>query len=143
MIRLARLTDAPALQVLNQNELGYQFSESETAAVLAQVLADHDHQQVWVATDDSGQVVGYVHAQLYQNLYAAPAFNLLALAVGKDYQGQGYGRQLLDAIAVAAKERGLTGIRLNSGNERQEAHQFYKHLGFEKVKEQSKFYRPV
>ncbi|QQG29864.1 hypothetical protein JFY74_07460 [Pectobacterium carotovorum] len=38
-----------------------------------------------------------------------------------------------------AKDMGATGIRLNSGESRIEAHHFYEHIGFKKIKNQASF----
>ena len=53
------------------------------------------------------------------------------LVVLKKYQNQGIGKKLINSCIVLAKEKKCHRIRLESGNQRKESHQFYKHLGFE------------
>ena len=53
------------------------------------------------------------------------------LIVMEKYQNQGIGRKLINACVELAKEKKCHRIRLESGNQRKESHQFYKKLGFE------------
>ena len=53
------------------------------------------------------------------------------LAVLEKYQKQGIGKKLIDSCITLAKEKKCHRIRLESGNQRKESHQFYKNLGFE------------
>lgn len=52
------------------------------------------------------------------------------LIVLKNYQSQGIGRKLINSCISIAKENECHRIRLESGNQRKESHQFYKSLGF-------------
>ena len=73
-------------------------------------------------------------------LYFPPLLNLLALAVDKDFQGQGYGKALMQAIREEGVAAGYTGIRINSGISRMKAHEFYRKLGCEEKADQKRFY---
>jgi len=53
------------------------------------------------------------------------------LIVLEKYQNQGIGKKLINSCIDLAKEKKCHRIRLESGNQRKESHQFYKHLGFE------------
>jgi GNAT superfamily N-acetyltransferase len=53
------------------------------------------------------------------------------LIVLEKYQNQGIGKKLINFCITLAKEKKCHRIRLESGNQRKESHQFYKHLGFE------------
>ena len=55
-------------------------------------------------------------------------FNVLGLVVDAQEQGHEIGAQLLSALEENAKARGINVIRLNSGVQRHEAHQFYELL---------------
>ena len=52
------------------------------------------------------------------------------LIVLEKYQKRGIGKNLIDSCIVIAKEKKCHRIRLESGNQRKESHQFYEHLGF-------------
>ena len=53
------------------------------------------------------------------------------LVVHEKYQSKGIGKKLINSCISLAKEKKCHRIRLESGNQRKESHQFYKHLGFE------------
>jgi len=53
------------------------------------------------------------------------------LVVLEKYQKQGIGKNLITSCIIIAKEKKCHRIRLESGNQRKESHQFYKHLGFD------------
>ena len=52
------------------------------------------------------------------------------LVVQNKYKRMGIGRLLIDSCYAIGRERGCYRIRLESGNQRSEAHEFYKNLGF-------------
>lgn len=53
------------------------------------------------------------------------------LIVHKKYQNQGIGKKLINFCIDLAKGKKCHRIRLESGNQRKDSHQFYKNLGFE------------
>ena len=138
MIRKVKLRDAAAIQRLNEECLGYDFDREATKAQLKKLL-ENDHHLILVA-EESGQLIGYAHAASYDCLYFPSLLNLLALAVAQDFQGQGHGRELMQALREEAKAAGYTGIRINSGISRTSAHEFYRSLGCSEKADQKRFY---
>ena len=138
MIRKVKLSDAAAIQRLNAESLGYDFDREETEAQLKRLLETDQH-LILVAEED-GQVIGYAHAASYDCLYFPSLLNLLALAVAQDFQEQGHGRALMQALREEAKAAGYTGIRINSGISRSTAHEFYRSLGCSEKSDQKRFY---
>ncbi|CAK1238397.1 GNAT family N-acetyltransferase [Fructobacillus tropaeoli] len=138
-IREATLLDLAALHTLNTNELGYDYPIEKAKNQLLQVLEDQRHHLLAVAENPQHKVLGYLHAEVYQEIYVDSALNILALAVNQSVQGQGIGSALIKWLEEAGKSRNIHTIRLNSGANRQDAHAFYRHLGFEEVKTQKKF----
>jgi GNAT superfamily N-acetyltransferase len=53
------------------------------------------------------------------------------LIVTKDLRNSGIGKKLIQHCMILAKEKDCYRIRLESGNQRNESHKFYKNLGFE------------
>lgn len=139
MIRSAELSDAAAIQEINAIALGYDFGLIETRQKLSELLDRSDH-FILVAENAAGQIVGYAHAASYDCLYFPSLLNLLALAVAPDFQGQGYGKALMQAIREEGVAAGYTGIRINSGISRMKAHEFYRKLGCEEKADQRRFY---
>lgn len=142
MIRPLTLKDAPVLQILNKEGLGYDFSLEDTAERLAILLDKPDHILLGV-TDSQGQLVGYCHATVYDCLYFPSLVNLMALVVTESHQRQGYGRQLLFTLEKWAKEQGYAGIRVNSGISRQSAHTFYANMGYLTRPDQKRFFKSL
>lgn len=138
MIRKVKLSDAAAIQRINAESLGYDFDRKATEAQLKKLL-ENDQHLILVAEED-GQVIGYAHAASYDCLYFPSLLNLLALAVSQDFQGQGHGRALMQALREEAKAAGYTGIRINSGISRTSAHRFYRSLGCSEKADQKRFY---
>ena len=139
MIRSAELSDAAAIQEINAIALGYDFGLIETRQKLSELLDRSDH-FILVAENAAGQIVGCAHAASYDCLYFPSLLNLLALAVAPDFQGQGYGKALMQAIREEGVAAGYTGIRINSGISRMKAHEFYRKLGCEEKADQKRFY---
>lgn len=140
MIRLAKVSDAAIINQLSSEELGYSVELDITRQQLAKLLSQSD-QFILVAEAVSGQVVGYLHAHAYQALYSQPYLNIMGLAVDRQAQGKGHGRQLLAALEELGRQQGYEGIRLNSGVSRQAAHDFYRACGYHQRDDQKRFYK--
>ena len=138
MIRKVKLSDAAAIQRLNAECLGYDFDREATEAQLKRLLETDQH--LILVAEEGGQVIGYAHAASYDCLYFPSLLNLLALAVAQDFQGQGHGRALMQALREEGKAAGYTGIRINSGISRSAAHEFYRCLGCSEKADQKRFY---
>ena len=139
MLRNLLLTDVEALSRINTQALGYSFSIEKTAQQLVKLIQDSHHFFIVFEDVKSHQLLGYVHAEVYQSLYSEPGFNVLALAVLPDQQGKGIGKILLQGLEEEAKRRGYAFIRLNSADYRTEAHAFYEHVGYSSDKLQKRF----
>ncbi|MFD0697692.1 GNAT family N-acetyltransferase [Paenibacillus sp. GCM10027628] len=80
-----------------------------------------------------GNVVGMVGLrQLYTYEGDNVAGQISVLVTKAEYRGKGVGKALIKQAETWAKEHGANVIVLTSGSrpEREEAHEFYKHLGF-------------
>ncbi|MCP0887986.1 GNAT family N-acetyltransferase [Ligilactobacillus sp. WILCCON 0076] len=140
MIRNLVLTDSVVIQKLNHEELGYDYPINKTNTNIKKLLSDPKHHFILVFEDENThQVVGYVHAQLYEETYSDTLFNILALAVNNSFQHKGIGKKLMLAIEEKAKELNITAIRLNSGEERTAAYRFYEKIGYTCNKKQKRF----
>lgn len=139
MIREITMHDLHDVHDLNVIELDG-TSDVDTLRITVQRILDHPDQHVLLGYEKDGKIIGYVHAQLYEMLYNPYSFfNIISMAVSSDYQGEGIGSQLLDTIEEIAKEKELDGIRINSGENRKEAHTFYQKHNYESRREQKRF----
>ena len=141
MLRDLQETDVKAICEINQETLGYTFSPEETANQLAKLSQDAHHFLLGYEDAASHVLLGYVHAEVYESLYSKPGFNILALAVLPQTQGQGIGKTLLQGLEQEAKKRGYNFIRLNSADHRLGAHAFYEKVGYTCDKTQKRFIR--
>lgn len=137
MIRKVKIADAQAIAHLSE-VLGYLVSEAVVERNIARVLENPQHE--FLVFDNGQQVVGFIEAETYEAVYSEEVmFNVLGLVVDETMQGQGIGAQLLTALEEKAKERKIRAIRLNSGSQRQGAHLFYEHQGYESNHSQKRF----
>ena len=141
MLRDLKVTDVASICEINKEALGYTFSPDETASQLARLSQDSHHFLLGYEDDASHQLLGYVHAEVYESLYSKAGFNILALAVLPQAQGQGIGKSLLQGLEEEAKRRGYEFIRLNSADHRLGAHAFYEKVGYTCDKVQKRFIR--
>ena len=136
-IRQCEITDAKAICDLNISEMGYDYQEDKTKEKLKELLKSNKD-KIFVALIDN-IVVGYVHANDYDVIYAPHMKNIMGIAVLSNVKKEGIGRALLMAIEDWAKESGACGIRLVSGATRTGAHEFYSHCGYDGGKQQINF----
>ncbi len=134
LIREATILDAEAIWKLNCDEMGYDFSLKETKEKL-EMLLQSQKDKIYVALSGDS-LVGYVHANDYDLIYAPHMKNIMGIAVDSSYKRNGIGKALLHQVELWAKETGASGIRLVSGAERTDAHAFYRKCGFSGDKKQ-------
>ncbi|MFS9155147.1 GNAT family N-acetyltransferase [Streptococcus infantis] len=141
MLRALKETDVSSIYEINKEALGYAFSPEETASQLARLSKDSHHFLLGYEDDASHELLGYVHAEVYESLYSKAGFNILALAVLPQRQGKGIGKALLEGLEQETKKRGYNFIRLNSADHRLGAHAFYEKVGYTCDKVQKRFIR--
>ena len=94
-------------------------------------LVDSD-KKIIVAKLNDIEIVGMVSMMFLPRLNRSTLeLYIPELVVLEKYQNQGIGKRLINSCIELAKEKKCHRIRLESGNQRKESHQFYKHLGFE------------
>lgn len=141
LIREAIDADAEAIWRLNCEEMGYPFPLEATKANIAKLLRKPSD-KIYVAVE-SDHVIGYVHANDYDLIYAPPMKNILGIAVSGRHTRKGVGKALLQQVESWARDTGATGIRLVSGSMRTTAHAFYHKFGFTGDKAQINMTKPL
>jgi ribosomal protein S18 acetylase RimI-like enzyme len=130
-IRDARPEDAEALARL-LGQLGYPTSPEALGRRLQRLRASAADRLVVAELD--GHVVGLASVNVSLALeYDDPAAKLSAIAVDEGYRRRGIGQALVDAIEEEASRRGCRLIFLTSAERREDAHAFYRRLGFEET----------
>ena len=139
MLRALKPTDTASIYEINKEALGYAFSPEDTASQLARLSQDSHHFLLGYEDPTNHDLLGYVHAEVYESLYSNAGFNILALAVLPQSQGKGIGKALLEGLEQETEKRGYKFIRLNSADHRIGAHAFYEHVGYTCDKLQKRF----
>ncbi len=130
MIRPAGLPDVPALTELWQ-VLGNTVTSAEMEAAFTQMSADPAYATLVYVADD--RPVGFVTLVRVLAVGLPQGYlKINGLAVLPAYQGRGIGRQLMAAAEQWGRQRGLSHALLNSGIKREQAHGFYRHLGYDR-----------
>ncbi len=125
--RNAKIEDVEAIIQLNM-AFGYEYPPEKTRDKLATALS-RDDQRVILAVYE-GQVIGYIHLEDYDTLYFDHMKNVLGLIVFPEYRRMGAASALLAAADQWARETGASGVRLDSGIEREPAHACYEKNGY-------------
>lgn len=139
MIRLATEEDIPRIVELyhqlaiatSQVELSRSHSQDDYRRAFAEICAAPGH-ELLVAEYD-GEVVGTMVLIIVPNLShgACPWALVENLVVDHGHRRRRFGRLLMDYAIGRARETGCYRIVLSSDIRRQEAHRFYRSLGFE------------
>lgn len=135
-IRKACAADSCAIWEICMEDMGYDCSLELVSSKLQRL--DSTHEAVFAAESEN-RVIGFIHVEKYDTLYLETLANILGLAVRADSRRKGAGHLLMEAAEKWAKEVGAVGIRLNSGAERADAHNFYRSAGFISEKQQLRF----
>lgn len=143
-IRQATTSDIPAMNELFRKDLGY---EECTMEIVEKQFAglDNSREAVFVAEaeDDSSHIAGVIHVEKYNVLYFPTMANILGIAVSADFRRQGIGSALLKRAEEWASENGASSMRLNSGESRKQAHEFYRDQGYIDDKKQLRFIKEL
>ena len=135
-IRTVLIADADDICTISGKYLGYPCEPSLVREKIGDLNSDRE--AVFVAMKDDN-AVGYIHVEKYDLLYFETMANILGLAVKTVYRHNGIGKALVSAAEAWALENNIKMMRLNSGASRTDAHEFYKHLGYDSDKGQIRF----
>lgn len=141
IIRPARSGDAAEIAELS-GQLGYPVSAGEMSARLSRALSDPDY-FVSVAEDADGPLLGWIGAEYRFLLEIGEEVEIVGLVVRQGARRLGVGKALLAAAEEFARSRGLKSIRVRSNAMRIDSHPFYERMGYERVKTQHCYRKPL
>ena len=128
-IRACTPEDATAVSPL-LDELGYKVSASQAAEHIRQ-LAQTGSDPIFLAVAD-GQALGLMALHICRMLqYAAPVMRVTVLVVGGQARRRGVGKRLMAHAEHLAAAAGCEAVELTSAMGREEAHAFYRSIGYE------------
>ena len=140
MFREMYVEDAREVAEICKAALGYDV-DVENVKEQIEKLTNDKKQHIIIGYEDekTRKIIGFVHAQVYESFYSDLGLNILGLAVNPDFQGRGIGKKLMNKLEEYAVDNNISFIRLNSAMKREEAHNFYEHIGYTCDKVQKRF----
>ena len=128
LVRNAMHGDAAGIAALIE-VLGYPCTPDEAIDRLQAVAAEPD-QTLFVA-DRNGELCGLLGLDLMYYLpLGARTCRITALVVAPAHQGEGIGRELLQAAEAWARQANAARIEVTSAAHRENAHAFYRACGY-------------
>jgi len=140
-IRPAVIEDAPQVRTLLR-QLGYPHTKEAVKRRL-EVLETQADTIVLVTENDSRQLTGCIQVVIANRLAEGPYGEISSLVIAEDERGHGVGRQLVDSAADWLMDQGMSQLRVRCNAIRDDAHRFYKHIGFNLTKSQKIFDRDL
>jgi GNAT superfamily N-acetyltransferase len=138
-VREALASDAPRIAALCV-QLGYEVPLPHIERFLAAPRTDR---AVFVAVVPRAGVVGWISVSESWTLISIARAEVHGLVVEDEYRSHGIGRMLVDAAETWARRRGCTTLRLLSNVVRERAHAFYRRLGYDVLKSEYVFQKPL
>ena len=140
MFREINIADTPEVAEICKAALGYDVDVESVKKQIEKLTNDkNQHIITGYEYEKTRKIIGFVHAQMYESFYSDLGLNILGLAVNPDFQGRGIGRKLMNKLEDYAVDNNISFIRLNSAMKREEAHNFYEHVGYTCDKIQKRF----
>lgn len=142
LVRTATVQDIPAIQelsaciwpiaygaILSQAQIDFMLKKMYSTEALTQQIEKLQHTFLLLEADQLPR--GFASFSAHETF----TYRLHKLYVLSDFQGQGAGKKLLDAVIHQAKEKGANALELNV-NRANNAIEFYKKIGFSIVREE-------
>jgi len=113
-------------------QLGYPIAAAELAANHRRLGGDGDH-CLLVAIEEE-KILGWVHAHGVRLVFYRPFAEVGGIVVDRRSRKRGVGAALMAGAEAWARRMGYPEVRLRSAIEREDAHGFYQHLGYRRVR---------
>ncbi|WP_440135050.1 N-acetyltransferase family protein [Chitinophaga sancti] len=127
-IRLAGEKDFPAIFLLIREFASFQQSSDKVSITPAQMAADKDLFQAFVA-ESNGVIVGFATFFWSYYSWSGKALYLDDLYLQPGYRKQGIGKALLQAVIELARSRNCKKVRWQVSNWNRNAIEFYQKMG--------------
>ncbi|BAS18559.1 protein PhnO (plasmid) [Arthrobacter sp. Hiyo8] len=136
-VRLARADDLPRIiELLESDALGPAESlpgaTEESYLRAFEAITGEPCNELWVATDENGDVIGTLQLVFFTTLSwnAALRAQLSGVRIAASQRGRGTGSELVRWAVERARSKGCRVVQLSSDKRRVDAHRFYARLGF-------------
>jgi GNAT superfamily N-acetyltransferase len=121
-------------------QLGYPTTGSSVATRFARIDAE---QNALLVADESGTARAWIHVAVHAYLESDDTAEIVGLVVADGHRSRGIGTSLVDAAESWAAGKGCRALRVRSRIVRERAHAFYECAGFERIKTQHCFEKPL
>lgn len=135
------MDDLPEISRL-AHQLGYPNTLDQMQKRLTVILTN-PNEKVLIVDVTGKKTAGYIHAEKHLSLEVEPLVEVGGLVINPQFRRQGLGKALLTAVEEWTRESGCKLIRLHSNIIREEAHQFYKDMGYSINKTQFSFIKSL
>ena len=129
LLRHARPNDAKELAQL-VTDLGYPVDSAELWSRIEKMPSGAYQTLVALMENKVAGFIGLLTLPVYE--HPRPIGWILALCISPQHRRQGIGTALIHEAEKYYRTRGVTDMRLHSGIHRDEAHEFYEKMGFDK-----------
>lgn len=123
-------------------QLGYECTEQQVQ-IRFDEMQDSRQYAIYVAELPGSHVVGWIATYVFRAVELVPSAEISGFIVDESLRSSGIGKTLLDAAETWARQVGCTVISVHSNVTRDRAHRFYLNNGFELVKTQRMFHKPL
>ena len=134
-IRKAKESDLPvieklALELMDSMENSELLDPKAILRNCEDILKDNNSHILVVEVNDA--IVGFINFTIRRTLLHGELSGLIdELVVGKEYQGRGIGKQLIDAAIEKCKQLGCCEVEVSTEFTNMKARRFYQSCGFE------------
>ena len=118
------------------HELGYEMDSADLLNRIEQIKTEGSK---LVVAENNGEVVGVVHALVNIRLAEGKVGEIVSLVVKSNSRGKGGGKMLVTHAKEYLFASGCTSLRVRANVIREDAHKFYKAMGFRELKTQKVF----
>ena len=136
IIREITSNDAEEVNMLSR-QLGYPLTVEQTIQNINAIKNSKDH--IAFAAVNDNKIVGWIGATHSIMLEMMPCCEIHGLVIDENHRGKGIGKLLIEKVKQWAREKGDNKLSLRCNVKRLATHEFYKHLGFTAIKQQTNF----
>jgi GNAT superfamily N-acetyltransferase len=135
-IRNLDISDAAGVSGLSL-QLGYNIPEGETQRNIQLMLENED--TAAFAAVANNELAGWITVACVISLTSAPVCEVRGLVVDEHYRKNNIGRMLVEKVIEWSRQKQCGRLRIRCNVKREDAHKFYRHLGFTEHKQQKVF----
>jgi GNAT superfamily N-acetyltransferase len=128
-VRTALPEDAEVLAAL-VTDLGYPVDGAELWSRVQRMPSETYRTLVALVENQVAGFVGLLTLPVYE--HPRPIGWILALCIAPNYRRRGIGTALINEAERLCRSEGVVDLRLHSGLKRDEAHEFYEKMGFDR-----------